>query len=183
MLKRYINRYRVWRYSCSSPAERGRMLNEKYIGETKVGVGCEFYSKFPPFGSEPYLVEIGNYVRVTDGVKFCTHDGGLWVLRNLNLLENADKFGRIIIEDNVHIGWNAMIMPNVTIGHDSIVGCGAVVTKDVPPRSVVAGVPAKVICSIDSYYEKNCNKVDFTKKYTYSEKKKYLYEKFNLKDV
>ncbi len=54
----------------------------------------------------------------------------------------------VIIEDDVMIGANASIMPGVTIGTHSVVAAGAVVTKDVPPHSLVAGVPAKVIKNI-----------------------------------
>lgn len=50
-----------------------------------------------------------------------------------------------VIEDNVTIGPNACIIGNITIGHHSVIGAGAVVVKDVPPYAVVAGNPAKVI--------------------------------------
>lgn len=52
-----------------------------------------------------------------------------------------------IIEDNVWLGRNVVVMPGVRIGMGSIVGAGAVVTKDVPPFVVVGGVPAKFIKS------------------------------------
>ena len=52
---------------------------------------------------------------------------------------------RLVIEDNCWIGANAVIVNGVTVGHDVVVAAGAVVTKDVPPFAVVAGVPAKVI--------------------------------------
>lgn len=54
----------------------------------------------------------------------------------------------IIIGDNVWIGANATILPGVSIGDESVVAAGALVNKDVPPRTVVAGVPAKVIKKI-----------------------------------
>lgn len=56
--------------------------------------------------------------------------------------------------DNVFIGSNTSILSNVRIGPNAIVAAGSVVTKDVPPNSVVAGVPAKVIGTFDSYMEK-----------------------------
>lgn len=60
----------------------------------------------------------------------------------------------VTIEDNCFIGYGSIILMGVTVGHDSVVGAGAIVTKSVPPRSVVAGNPAKVICSIDELVER-----------------------------
>lgn len=137
-----------------------------------IGKNCQVFPNVE-FGSEPYLITIGDNVRITNGVRFVTHDGGLWVLRNLGL-EGADSFGRITVGNNVHIGWNAIIMPGVTIGNNCVIGCGAVVTKDVPDNSVAVGVPAKVIETIDEYMEKQKEKCVFTKKMTSEEKKKYL---------
>lgn len=56
--------------------------------------------------------------------------------------------GPVIIGDNVWIGDKATILPNVTIGNGAIIAANAVVTKDVPPHSIAAGVPAKVIKTI-----------------------------------
>lgn len=56
----------------------------------------------------------------------------------------------IIIEDDVWIGANAVILPGVTIGKGAIVGAGAVVTRDVPPDTVVGGVPARTLSIIHS---------------------------------
>lgn len=143
-------------------------------GGGKIGKNCEIYSSVV-FGIEPYLIEIGNNVRLTQSVKFVTHDGGLWVLRNLyDDMKDADKFGKIIIEDNVHIGWNTVIMPGVTIGKNSIIGCGSVVTKSIPENSVAVGVPTKVIESIDEYYKKNKDRVVMTKHLSAREKKAFL---------
>ena len=61
----------------------------------------------------------------------------------MNVIEPVK--GTITLEEDCWIGAGAIIMPNITIGASSIVGAGAVVTKNVPPHSVVAGVPAKII--------------------------------------
>ena len=58
------------------------------------------------------------------------------------------KTAPVIIEDNCWIGASAIILPGITVHRCSIVGAGSVVTKDVPPYSVVAGVPARIINTI-----------------------------------
>lgn len=75
---------------------------------------------------------------------------------------------------------NVTIMPGVTIGSNCIIGCGAVVTKDIPDNSIAVGVPAKVIETIDDYYEKNKDLVDYTKNLSPTEKKEYLIKKYTL---
>ena len=61
--------------------------------------------------------------------------------------------------------------------------CWGVVTRNIPPRSVAVGVPARVIESIDDYYEKYKDRVDFIKNLSESEKEKYLMEKFGLGEI
>lgn len=143
-----------------------------------IGENCEIY-KSVSFGSEPYLIEIGNHVRINEGVQLVTHDGGLWVLRSPlsgfgDEFQNADRFGRIVIRDNVHIGTNAVILPGVTIGENSVVGCGAVVTRDVMPNTVVGGVPAREIESLAQYAQKARERVVQTKHLSAEEKREYL---------
>lgn len=153
--------------------------NEQYVqilrrGGVKIGVDCSIH-KDATFGTEPYLITLGNHVRITHGVKFITHDGGLWVPRYMDLIdERADKFGKIVVGNNVNIGWDAIIMPNVTIGDNCVIGAGAVVTKDVPANSVAVGVPARVIETIEEYIEKNRDKVVMTKDLTRDEKRKVI---------
>lgn len=73
------------------------------------------------------------------------------------------KIGKVVIEDNVFIGANSIILPNITIGENSIVGSGSVVTKNVPKNTVVAGNPAKVICSVEKYKEKHIKQSNVSK--------------------
>jgi acetyltransferase-like isoleucine patch superfamily enzyme len=103
-------------------------------------------------GTEPYLVKLGNHVAINQGVKLHTHDGGTWVFRRE--VPDLRVFGPIIIEDNCLIGENAIILPNVTIGRNSIVAASSVVIKDVAPGSIVMGVPARRFGSLEKYKEK-----------------------------
>ncbi len=82
-----------------------------------------------------------------------THDGAKWVLEKNGDFKGS-KFGPITIRDNSFVGVNSIIMPYVTIGPNSIVGAGSVVTKDVPPNTVYAGNPAKFISTYEEYLEK-----------------------------
>lgn len=145
---------------------------------TEIGDKCSIHPS-AALGSEPYLIKIGNHVRINTDVSLVTHDGGMWVLREIyDDMTDADLFGTIEIGDNVHIGSNAMIMPNVRIGNNCIVGSCAVVTKSVPDNSVVAGIPAKIIESIDEYKKKHESDVCLTKKLSVEEKREFLLTKY-----
>lgn len=104
------------------------------------------------FGSEPWILTFGEDVFITDGVKFITHDGGTLLFRDIEPTLEITK--PITLGSKVYIGNNAIILPGVTIGDYVVIGAGAVVTKDIPPHSVIAGVPARVIKSTDEYLKK-----------------------------
>jgi len=103
-------------------------------------------------GTEPYLVKIGNHVAIAAEVAFATHDGAVWVFRDE--FPDLQVFGPIVIEDNCIIGFRAIIFPNVRIGRNSVVAAGSLVINDVPPNSVVMGVPGRAFGSMEKYREK-----------------------------
>lgn len=115
-----------------------------------IGENCSIHPI--KLGVEPYLVKIGNHVAIADGVRFNTHDGGPWIFRDE--FPDLQVFGPIVIEDNVVIGMNAVLFPNVRIGRDSIIGAGSVVISDVPPGTICMGIPARPIGSVMKYKEK-----------------------------
>lgn len=145
----------------------------------KIGERCDIYASVS-FGSEPYLVEVGDHVRITADVKLITHDGGVWVLRDTDdSLQDIDLFGKITIGNNVHIGIGAVIMPGVSIGNNVIIGCGTIVTKNIPDNSIAVGIPAKVIETIDNYKCKHIDDFVHTSHMRAEDKKEFLIE--NLK--
>ncbi|MCD6461281.1 MAG: acyltransferase [Thermoplasmata archaeon] len=89
-------------------------------------------------------VEIGNNVLI--GPRVIIHSANhRFADRETPIRYQGHEYRRVVIEDDVWIGGGAIILPGVRIGKGAVVGAGAVVTKDVPPFSVVAGVPARVI--------------------------------------
>ena len=70
------------------------------------------------------------------------------------------KLGAVKIGNRVFVGANATILPGVTIGDDAVIGAGSVVTRDVPSGVVVAGVPARAICTVEELKRKNADKTE-----------------------
>lgn len=115
-----------------SPPDGGISLGARtYIGPNSVLFGAG-------------RIDIGDAVLISPGVVITSHQH---TFRDnaLDIREQPISFGNIIIEDNVWIGANATILPGVSIGRGSVVGAGAVVTRDVPPAVVVMGAPARVV--------------------------------------
>lgn len=111
---------------------------------------------FPRWGSEPFLIEIGDNVTITRGVSFVNHDGGVALFRKE--YPGLNVYGKIKIGNNVFIGINSIILPGVTVGDNVVIGAGTLVNKGIPSNVVVAGVPARVIRSIEEYKEKSLKK-------------------------
>src|SRR5262245_60443767 len=103
------------------------------------------------FGSEPWLVRLGDHVEITGGVRFITHDGGVWVFREE--FPDIDVVAPIVIGNNVFVGVNTILMPGARIGDNSVIGAGSVVAGSIPPNSVAVGVPARPVRTRAEYWE------------------------------
>jgi acetyltransferase-like isoleucine patch superfamily enzyme len=113
------------------------------------------------FGSEPYLIKIGDDVTITQGVIFHNHDGGVGILRKK--YPGIDVIKPIKIGNNVFIGSNSTIMPGITVGNNVIIGASSLVTKDIPDNVIVGGVPAKFIKTLEEYEQKVLTEAIFIK--------------------
>lgn len=121
--------------------------------------------------TEPYLIKVGSHCQITAGVRFYTHGGAGAVRR---WYPKFDTFGRVTVGDYVYIGNDAKIMPGVTIGDNVLIAAGSIVTKSIPSNVVVAGNPAKYICSIEDYIERNMKYNTDTKGLSFKCKKTVL---------
>lgn len=126
----------------------------------RIGSECELEPHIDT-GFSPNLI-IGDHCQINQGVIMRTAIIGDYVMiaPNVTLLDRVHNHNRtdtpmalqgssprqtIRIGNDVWIGQNAILMPGITIGEGAIVGAGAVVTKDIPPYAVVAGVPARIL--------------------------------------
>lgn len=132
--------------------ERGRYLREKKIFAS-VGENVHFQPRLIPL--YPELIKLHNNIMISAGVRFITHDASFVVLNRLGQGRFPEEVGCIEVMDNVYIGYNATIMPNVRIGENVIVGAGALVSRDLAPNGVYVGVPAKKICSFEDYVNRH----------------------------
>ena len=142
-----------------------------------IGEECSFVGRNISLSSEPYLITIGNHVRVSFDVAFVTHDGGTYVLRRK--YPNASLYGKIKVGDNVFIGARSIILPNVTIGDNCIIAAGSVVTKNVESGTIVGGVPAKKIGSVYDYEFKHKDDLMCISDLSYTQRKEILEKVFS----
>lgn len=100
-------------------------------------------------GGLPQYVEIEDCVVLAAHAKILAHDSSL-----NNMFDIPIKAKITRLQKNCYIGTGAIVMPGITVGEQSIVGAGAVVTSDVPPLTVVGGNPARILMTVDELIEK-----------------------------
>ncbi len=152
-----MTRKRLWQtirlWSMMSSVKRVNYLRKNHIFG-QIGENVTIMDRKIPLYAK--LIRIHNNVRIASNVTFATHDITHFVLNKMpdSPGDYPETVGCIELMDNVFIGTNCTIIGGVRIGPNAIIAAGAVVNKDVPPNSVVGGVPARVICSFDEYLEK-----------------------------
>ena len=95
--------------------------------------------------SHTWHIEIGDDVTLAPRVHILSHDAS--TKRYLNYT----RIGKVKIGNRVFVGASAIILPGVTIGDDVVIGAGCVVSRNIPDGHVVAGNPARIICTIDEF--------------------------------
>ena len=114
---------------------------------------------FSPFTTtidetRPFLLRIGDNVKITTGVTILTHDFSYSVCRSVFHDLVNDRSQETVIGNNVFIGMNAVILPGAVIGNNCIIGAGAIVLGHYDNNVVIAGNPARVVSTLSDYYEK-----------------------------
>ncbi len=99
--------------------------------------------------SHCFLIQIGDHSGFGENCMILAHDA------QMDEYLDAARIGRVIIHESCHIGALSVILAGVEMGPRTIVGAGSVVSRSLPPDTVCAGNPAKVICTLDEYLEKH----------------------------
>ena len=131
------------------------LINELRRNGAKIGKGVFFFDVNSTVVdvTRPWLLNIGEYTKITRGCVILTHDYSLSVLRRKYggwIGEGAET----IIGTNCFIGINSVILMGSKIGDNVVIGAGSVVHGEIPSNVVVAGNPAQIICSLDEYHKK-----------------------------
>src|SRR5215471_7425248 len=100
-----------------------------------------------------FAISIGDWCGFGEQCLILAHDAQMDEFLDAGLVD------RVIIHESCHFGSRTVILPGVEIGPRTIVGANSVVAKSLPPDTVCAGVPAKVICSLDDYLERHIKKL------------------------
>lgn len=158
--------------------KRDPVKHAKKIG-VQIGRNCRLLNtNARTFGSEPYLIQIGDHVTVTSGVRFINHDGGMWVFRERE--PDIELFGTIVIGNNVFIGMDTLILPGVKIGDNCVIGAGSIVTRDIEPNMVALGSPARPLKSLEDYRQSVNEKAMFVRSMSPAEKRAHLTQHFDF---
>lgn len=129
-------------------------LRGEYTTEKLISMGMKVGKKFGRLNgvildpSHCWLIEIGDNVTMAPRVHILCHDA------STKKFLNYTKIGRVTIGNNVFIGAESVVLPGVTIGNNVIIGANSTVTHDVPDNTVVVGSPARRLCSLEEYLEK-----------------------------
>ena len=150
-MKNHIKRQMLRIYLILDAIKRTKYIIKKNVFYS---VGNNFFFQPRKIPSEPKLIKFGNNVTVASDVTFITHDIAHQVLNNLNKGWFNYLSGPISVGNNVFIGSNTVILPNIKIGDNVIIGAGSIITKNIESDSVVVGNPAHKISTFTSYLEK-----------------------------
>lgn len=144
-------RHTIGLYLITNPYKRAQYCKKHNVFHHMGDKCMVMFRKIPLY---PKLISFGDNVWVASQVTFVPHDVIHYMLNTRDKNYKFQEYlGCINIKDNVFIGTNSTILPNVTIGSDTIIAAGTLVNKSVR-GGVYAGVPARCICSLDEFIEK-----------------------------
>ena len=146
----------IYKIGLFIPGSEKRMIRHlRAGGGVRIGNNVRIYGPASVVIDEtrPWLLTIGDNVRITHGVQILTHDYSKSVLQT-KYNENIGEGGETIIGNNVFIGMNSIVLMGTHIGDNVIIGAGSVVHGEIPGDVVIAGNPARIICTLEEHLQK-----------------------------
>lgn len=140
-------------------------LRGEYTTEKLVKMGMKVGKNFKRLNgvildpSHCWLIEIGDNVTMAPRVHILCHDA------STKQFLNYTKIGRVNIGNNTFLGAETVVLPGVNIGNNVIIGANSTVTHDVPDNMVVAGTPARIICTLEEYLQKEKRRMEKSPRY------------------
>lgn len=116
--------------------------------------------------SHCFLISIGDWCGFGADCVILAHEG------QFDEFLDAGRIGRVTIHPHSHIGTRTVILPGVEIGPRTIVGANSLVTRSLPPNTVCAGSPARVLCSLDEYLDRHRQRI--------AERPSFAYDKYDI---
>ena len=139
---------------------RGEYTTQKLISMgMKVGKNFKRLNGVILDPSHCWLIDLGDNVTIAPRVHILCHDA------STKQFLDYTKIGRVTIGNNVFIGAESVVLPGVTIGNNVIIGANSTVTHDIPDGMVVAGSPARVICTTEEYLSKERARMEQAPRY------------------
>lgn len=133
---------------------RGECTTEKLVSMgMRVGKNFERLNNVLIDDSHAWLITIGDNVTLAPRVHILAHDA------STKKFLGYTKIGNVTIGNNVFVGAQSVILPNVTIGNNVVIGANSTVTSNIPDNVVVAGSPARVLCSLEEFIGKHKDKI------------------------
>ena len=134
---------------------RGELSTERLVEQgMKVGQNFERLNNVLIDDSHAWLIEIGDNVTLAPRVHILAHDA------STKKFLGYTKIGRVTIGNNVFVGAETVVLPGVTIGNNVVIGANSTVTHDIPDNTVAVGSPARVLCSLEAYLDKEKKRMD-----------------------
>lgn len=150
-IKSLINYFHLIKARSSSD----RMI--EYLRKQGISIGSDCVFRSPSSIridlTRPSLISIGDNVDINKNFQIMTHDFASGVFRVV-YSDFLNSSGKVTIGDNIYFGTDVIVLKGVSIGDNCVIGAGSVINRDIPGNSVAAGVPCKVLCTLDEYYQK-----------------------------
>ncbi len=162
MLSRMLDTIAPWKARLESALLRRRWNKLRAMG-MQIGQGVNLPSSTWIDTPHCFLISIGDWCGFGQQCLIMAHDGQMDEFLDVGLI------ARVTIHESCHFGARTVILPGVEVGPRTIVGANSVVSKSLPPDTVCAGVPARVICSLEDYLARHRDRIARTRTFPCSE--------------